>query len=409
MNGFTTKALHAPRPKADPFGALRMAVYDNAAFEFESAEAIEATFTGQKPGHTYTRASNPTVEELENKVKLLSGAHGVVATASGMAAITTAIFALVRSGENIVTTDRLFGHTLSFFKKTAKNLGIETRFVDVLDPAAVAKACDAKTRVIFFETISNPQLQVADAAALSAVAREKNAVLMADTTMTPIYLFDAKKHGVDVEVISATKYISGGGTTIGGLILDHGLFDWGKLDALRPHFEKAGQNALIAKLKKEVYRNLGPALSPHNAYLQSLGLETMALRIERSCQNALELAKWLGEQPQVKTVNYPGLESSPFYAAAKKQFRHAGAILTFDLASKEAIYRFMNALKLVRRATNINDNKSLIIAPYHTIYAENSPEERLAFDVRPTMLRLSVGIEDIEDLKADISEALQAL
>ncbi len=406
MRGFTTKALHAPRPKADPFGALRMAVYDNAAFEFESAEAIEANFQGRTPGHTYTRASNPTVEEYEQKVKLLSGAHGVVATASGMAAITMAIFALVRSGENIVTTDRLFGHTLSFFQKTAKNLGIEVRFVDLLDAQAVGAACDENTRVIFFETISNPQLQVVDVAALSALAREKGAVLMADTTMTPIYLFDAKAHGVAVEVISATKYISGGGTSIGGLILDHGLFDWGRLDMLRPHFEKVGPNALITKLKKEIYRNIGPALSPHNAYLQSLGLETMALRIEKSCQNALALAEWLGGLEPVKAVHYPGLKSSPFYAIGQKQFRHPGAILTFDLASKEAAYAFMNRLKLIRRSTNINDNKSLIIAPFHTIYAENSPEERLAFDVRPTMLRLSVGIEDVEDLKADILDAL---
>lgn len=406
MRGFTTRALHVPKAKRDVHGALRTPVYDNAAFEFENSDEIAQVSLGRALGHVYSRSSNPTVEDLEQRLKNLTGALGVLALGSGMAAISTAILTLARAGDNVVTTDRLFGHTLSLFQKTLPSFGIEVRFVDVMDSLAVEHACDETTKLLFLETISNPQLQVADLEALSKVVHAKGIPLVVDTTMTPPYLLEAKRLGVDIEVLSSTKFISGGGTSVGGVLIDHGLFEWKSLPSLAPYYAKAGPMAFLYKARKEVFQNLGPSLSPHNAYLQSLGLETMALRIERSCQNAQELAHWLLSIPQVKCVNHPSLPDSPFYAIAKRQFRYAGSILTFELESKEASYRFMDALKLIRRATNIHDNKSLILSPYHVIYALNSHEERLKLEISPAMMRLSVGIEEIEDLKEDILQAL---
>lgn len=404
--GFTTKALHAKPAHKDQYGAMRFPIYQCSAFEFEKAEDLEAVFKGQKAGHVYTRSSNPSIEEFELKVKAISGAFGVIATATGMAAISNALFALVKSGDNIITTQYLFGNTLSLFQTLFSDFGVEVRYVDVCNMEDVRANIDSKTRLLFCESISNPQLIVPDFAAIKSVLKQHNIPLMLDTTMTPWNIFDAKKHGADIEIISATKYISGGGHVLGGLIVDNGTFNWKNHANLEPFFKKFGPFAFMARLRKETFRNLGASLTAQSAYLLSLGLETLDLRVQRSCSNALAVAKHLQNKTEVVSVDYPFLENSRAYANASKQFSGGGAIVTFSLENKERAYAFLNALAIIKRGTNVQDNKSLAIAPYHTIYAEYSDEQKASYELNEGMIRLSVGIEDLEDLLADIDQAL---
>lgn len=404
--GFTTKALHTRPTHKDPYGAMRFPIYQSSAFEFEHAEDLEAVFKGQKMGHVYTRSSNPSIEAYEQTIRSISGAFGVIATATGMAAISNALFALLKSGDNIITTKYLFGNTLSLFQTLLSDFGVEVRYVDVNHLEEIRSNIDDKTRLLFCESISNPQLIVPDFGAIKAVLSEKNVPLIVDTTMTPWNIFDAKAHGVDIEIISATKYLSGGGHVLGGLIVDNGIFNWKQHATLEPYYKKFGPNAFMARLRKETFRNLGSTLSAQSAYLLCLGLETLDLRVGRSCQNALSVAKHLQNKAQIIRVDYPLLETSSSYENASKQFSGGGAIVTFSLENKEKAYAFLNALKLIRRGTNIQDNKSLAIAPYHTIYAEYSEEQRHSYQLTQGMIRLSVGIEDIEDLLEDIDQAL---
>ncbi|MDR0408058.1 MAG: aminotransferase class V-fold PLP-dependent enzyme [Campylobacteraceae bacterium] len=406
MRGFITKALHMTKQKRDIHGALRMPIYENAAYEFDSSAEFSDVSLGKIAKHVYSRSSNPTVEDFELHVKSLTNALGVLALSSGMAAIANTVLTLVKAGENVITTKHLFGHTLTFFQKTLPNMGINVKFVNVLSEEEVINAFDENTRVLFLETISNPQLEISDLKKLSDISHSRNVPFVADTTMTPFYIFDARKFGVDIEVLSSTKFISGGGTSVGGLVIDHGIFDWGKSELLKDYYKKAGHFAFLYKARKEIFQGLGAVLSPHNAYLQTLGLETMALRIDRACQNALELALWLQNKKEMTGINYPFLENSPFCKLAKKQFKYGGSILTFEVESQEAAYKFMDNLKIIRRATNLHDNKTLIVSPYHVIYPFNSHEEKMELNIKPNMMRLSVGIENIEDIKEDISQAL---
>jgi O-acetylhomoserine (thiol)-lyase len=272
---------------------------------------------------------------------------------------------------------------------------------------SVEAAIDASVKVIFIETITNPQMEVADITALAEIAKRHGVLLIVDTTLTPPYVFNAAAHGVNIEVLSTTKFVSGGATSVGGLIIDHGNFDWSKNKRIAPLYEKHGTLAFNVKLRKEIYRNSGACLSPFNAFLQSVGLETLALRMEHSISNAKALAEWLQKHPKVVEVNYPGLAGSPFYELAQRQFDgKPGSLLTFDLASAEKCFRVMNRLQIAHRATNFNDNKTLVIHPFSTIYVEFPPEKRLTLGIRETMIRLSVGIEDLEDLIADLEQAL---
>lgn len=407
MTGFTTKAIHTPFLKKDTHGSLRMPVYDTAAFEFETAEEIESAFLGRKASHTYSRITNPTVEHLEQQIKNVTNAFAVCAVASGMAAISNLIMSITGQGDNIITSKHIFGNTYSLFEKTFVPFGLEIRYADFSDPITINKLIDKKTRAIFFETITNPQLEVADVKALSKITREYKVLLIGDTTVTPLYLFKSRDFGVDIEVISGTKYISGGATTVGGVIIDNGTYDWSYNPKLKADAKKYGQFTLVSKLKREVCRNTGACLSPHNAYLQSLGMETLALRIERSSANALYLAEFMSKHSKILRVNYPGLLDSQFYTIALLQFNgYFGALLTFDLGSKETCFSFLNRLKLIRRATNINDNKTLALHPASTIFCEYSPELKSEMGISENMIRLSVGIEDKEDLAVDINQAL---
>jgi O-acetylhomoserine (thiol)-lyase len=408
--GFTTRSLNIPFPKDDPHKALQMPVYGAQAFEFETSEKIAANFRGEYIAHVYSRSSNPTVEYFEVKLRELTGAHAALAVSSGMAAISNAILAIAKSGDNIISGNHLFGHTYALFTQTLPDLGIETRFSHFQKVADIISLIDGKTRAIFFETVTNPQLEIADIEMLAEVANLHNLVLIADSTLTPPNVFEARKHGVHVEVMSTTKYISGGATSFGGAILDYSTYDWENNPAVSTYVPKFGSNALLARLRKNIYRNTGGSMTAQTASFQISGLDLLELRVGRCYQNCVAIGNFLKENSKVARVDYPGLSDSAGYHNAKIYFGGIpGTIMTFDLESEAACFAFMNRLKIIRRATNLNDNKTLIIHPWSTIYAEFPEEVRVAMDIHPTMMRLSVGIEDAADLIEDIERAFTDL
>jgi O-acetylhomoserine (thiol)-lyase len=405
--GFTTRSLNVPFPKADPHRALQMPVYGAQAFEFDTAEQIAANFRGEYVAHVYSRSSNPTVEYFEVKLRELTGAHIVLAVSSGMAAIADALFAVAKAGDNIIAGHHLFGHTYALLQQTLPGLGIESRFSPLQDELAIEKLIDQNTRAIFFETVTNPQLEIPDIEMLAGIAMRHNLLLIADSTLTPPNVFEARKHGVHIEVMSTTKYISGGGTSFGGAIIDLGTYDWSLNPATAPYAVKFGRNALIARLRKNIYRNTGGSMTAQTAVQQIAGLDLLELRVSRCHQNCLSVGSFLQSHPKVTAVGYPGLPGSGLYERSLRYFGGIpGTIMTFDLESEAACFAFMNRLKIIRRATNLNDNKSLIIHPWSTIYAEFPEEERILMNIRPTMMRLSAGIEEAGDLIDDISAAL---
>lgn len=406
--GFTTTALNVPFSKKDPHNSLQMPLYESVAFEFDSAEQIEANFKGEYIAHVYSRSTSPTVEYFEMKLKSLTESNGVVAVSSGMAAISNTILAITKADDNIISSNQLFGHTLALFKQTFAGHGLETRFSSLKSEKEIDGLIDEKTRAIFFETVTNPQLEIVDIEMLAKIAKKHNLLLIADSTITPPNVFRAVKFGVNIEVVSTTKYISGGATSFGGAIIDHGNYDW----KLNPNFskytEKFEGNAFIAKIKKNIYRNTGGSMAPQTARFQIQGLDILELRVDKCYQNCIVLGEYLKSNSKVKSVVYPGLESSKNFNLAKKYFKGVpGTIMTFDLESKEACFVFMNKLHIIRRATNLNDNKSLIIHPHSTIYVEFSEEERQKIGISDTMMRLSVGIENVADLIEDIKQALK--
>lgn len=406
-NSFEAELLHTPFDKEDAYHSLSMPVYNTAAYEFDTAEAMEEAFCGRTADHAYSRITNPTVQYFEKRIQTITGALSVTALNSGMAAISNIFFTLAQAGANIVTSAHLFGNTYSFFKSTLAAFGVEVRFCDLTNPEAVRAQVDENTCAIFLEVITNPQLEVADLKVLSGIAHQMGAPLIADTTVVPFHIFHANEFGVDIEIVSSTKYISGGATSLGGLILDYGTFDWRNLKKLRSMTDQFGTSTFTAKLRKEIHRNLGAYMTPQVAYMQTLGIETMEVRYARQAATCLQLAQRLQTLPQVEAVNYTGLESNPFYQLSMKQFgAYPGAMLTFDLASRETCFRFMNRLQLIRRATNLFDNKTLAIHPASTIYGSFTEEQRQSMDVSPKTIRLSVGLESAEDLLTDISQAL---
>jgi O-acetylhomoserine (thiol)-lyase len=410
VTGFATNSVHGAQLKGDIHGSLRTPVYDTVAFEFKNADDINQAFAGRKPAHAYSRISNPTVENFEQRIRLISGGSAAIAVSSGMAAISNVILTLAGAGTNIVTSKHLFGNTLSLFERTLKPWGLEVRYVDMSRPAEIQKSIDENTRAVFLESITNPQLEVADFKAISKITAQESVPLIVDGTVTTPYLFRSKDFGVDIEVLSSTKYISGGATSIGGVIIDNGNFDWRKSPRLKDWANKMGPLALLGALRREVFRNVGSCLAPHHAYLHSLGLETLSLRIDKSCSNALELAEFIQGHEKIVSVNYPGLPESEFHEIATKQFgKSYGGILTFNLESREACFALLNNLNLIKRATNVNDNKTLILHPASTIFCEYPDSTLNDIGVGQTLIRLSVGIEDIEDLKNDLEQGLASL
>ncbi|AJE02783.1 O-acetylhomoserine aminocarboxypropyltransferase/cysteine synthase family protein [Geobacter pickeringii] len=392
-----------------PAGATTVPIVQSSSFAHDTAEDLEDIFRGRQVGHVYTRINNPTTESLERRLTLLEGGISAIATSSGMAAITLAVLTIVRSGDEILSSASLFGGTFSLFRDTLSNYGIATRFVDPSDLGAMRAAVTERTRLIFVETMGNPRLDVPDLAALAEIAREAGVPLVVDATVTTPVLGRVKELGADIVVHSTSKYINGTGSAIGGAIIDCGTFDWKR--ASYPHFEpfvkKFRQFAFTARARKLIHKDLGACPAPMNSYLFSEGIETMALRMERHCANAQRLAEFLAAHPTVAWVNYPGLASSPWHETAKAQFGgRYGALLTFGLADKGAAFRCIDGLRLAKNLANIGDAKTLVIHPASTICADFGPEEKALMGVSEEMIRVSVGIEAIDDIIEDFGEAL---
>ncbi len=403
-----SKLLHTAYAKPDAYNALSMPVYHSAAFEFDSAEQMELAFTGKAADHTYSRITNPTVQYFEDRVKTITGAFSVTALNSGMAAISNAIITLAKSGSNIVTSRHLFGNTYSLFASTLEAFGVEIRFCNLTNVDEVEAHIDANTCAVFLEIITNPQMEVVDLKAISAVAKQKGVPVIADTTIVPFCSFKAKDFGVNIEIVSSTKYISGGATSLGGLIIDYCNFDWLSSPKLHVMAKEFGPAAFTAKLRKEIHRNLGSYMTPHAAYMQTLGLETLTLRYERATSTCKQLVDRLEKLPEIESVNYTGLSSNKFHNLSKEQFgSRPGAMFTFNLSSREACFSFMNKLKLIKRATNLFDNKTLAIHPASTIFGTFTPDVRREMNVSDKTIRISVGLEDAEDLFLDIKHAVK--
>lgn len=386
-----TIAINSPYARPDAYGSLAMPVYHNVAYEFADAQEMSDAFCGRLKAPNYARVENPTVTNLERRVRQLTGANHVTAYNSGMAAISNALLAVSAQGKNIVTSRHLFGNTIALITNTLLRFGVKPRLRDLTNLEAVESAVDENTCCVFLEIITNPQQEVADLQALADIAHRKGVPLIADSTIIPFTETALKELGVDIEVVSSTKYISGGGASLGGLIIDYGNF---------PQINQ--------RLKAELLYNLGAYMTPDTAYMQTLGLETLDVRYHRQAENARQLAEALQHVDGIRSVNYVGLKDNPYHELARRQFGPtAGAMLTIDLESKEACYQFLNRLRVIHRATNLFDNRTLAIHPASTIFGLFPERQLEQMDVRQTTIRISVGLEAVEDLVADIHQALQ--
>lgn len=406
---FNTSLLHGNIESEKRTGATLTPIYQSNAFEQESAEKLEKIFLNKAPGFSYTRINNPTVASFEERITLLEGGIATVACASGMAAIFNAIVNVVNSGDEIIASSGIFGGTIGLFNDL-ENLGIQTKYVNEMTVDELEKNVTEKTKVIFAETIGNPKLDVIDIEKISQFTKEKNILFIVDNTVATAYLVKPIELGADVVINSSSKYINGSGNSISGVITDSGKFKWDedRYPAMKK-YKKMGPFAYIAKLRDALFRNTGACLSPFNAYLNSLGLETLGLRMERSCSNAYKLAKWFEGNEKIVSVNYPGLENSPYNNIAKKHFKNGyGAMVTIRVGSKEKAFSIINNLKYALRVSNIGDTKTLVIHPHSTIYSHSDEEEKERAGVYDDLIRISVGIEDIEDLIEDFNQAINA-
>ena len=387
-----TQAIHQPYKRRDAYDALSMPIYNAVAFEFDNAKVMADAFCGRIDAPDYSRVENPTVTNLEQRVKALTGAENVIALNSGMAAISNTLLSVVEQGKNVITSRHLFGNTYSLLTSTLSRLGVEARLCDLTDVEAVERLIDDNTSCLFLEIMTNPQLEVVDVRALAEIAHRHSIPVIADTTLIPFTQFSAKDLGIDLEVVSSTKYISGGATSLGGLVIDYGTF---------PSIGK--------RLLNEMLFNFGAYMIPQVAYMQTLGLETLDVRYRAQAGNALELAQRLRTLKPISKVNYVGLEDNPYHQLAVNQYGEtAGAMVTIDLESQEACFRMLDNLKLIHRATNLFDNRTLAIHPASTIFGLFTAEERAAMDVQDTTIRLSIGLESVDDLFDDIRQALEA-
>ena len=405
--GFNTGLLHGTNEKY-PQGATQVPIYQSSAFRHDSAEDLEKIFDNKKMGFSYTRINNPTVESFEKRVTMLEDGIGSVACASGMAALTNAFLNILQAGDEIVAACGLYGGTVELFDDL-KPFGISVKYVSENKPEAFEAEITEKTRLIFAETIGNPKLDVTDIQAVAEVAHKYDVPLIVDNTVATPYLIRPLKLGADIVIHSSSKYINGSSDAISGiLVCGKGLkWDPDRYPGLAP-YRKFGPFAYIAKLRNGLFRNTGACLAPQNAFLNNLGLETLGLRMQRQCDNALELARFLQGLGGDIEVNYPGLEESPYHEIAEKQFKNGyGAIVTVRTGSKEKAFSIINSLKIPLIISNIGDTKTLVIHPESTIAAHISDKEKQQSGVFEDLIRISVGIEDIEDLKEDFKQAIE--
>lgn len=418
---FETLALHAGQQPDPATKSRAVPIYQTTSYLFDNADHAANLFNLSEPGNIYTRIMNPTTDVLEQRIAQLEGGVGALAVASGQAAETLAILNILSAGDELLSATSLYGGTYNLFSQTLPRLGITVKFVDPTDPENFRRAITEKTRAIFAETVGNPKLDTLDIAAVAAVAHDAGIPLIIDNTLPSPYLVRPIEHGADIVIHSATKFIGGHGTSIGGIIVDGGKFNWanGKFPAFTEpdpsyhglrYYEALGAQAYIIKARIQLLRDLGPALSPFNAFLLLQGVETLPLRMERHSQNGLAVAKYLQQHPGVAWVNYPGLPEHPSHAlAARYHSGGYGAIIGFGVVGGlEAGKKLIDSVKLFSLLANVGDAKSLIIHPASTTHSQLTSEERTTTGVTDDFIRLSVGIEKIDDIIADLDQALRA-
>lgn len=428
---FETLQLHAGQSPDPTTNSRAVPIYQTTSYVFNSAEHGANLFGLKEFGNIYTRIMNPTTDVFEQRIAALEGGVAALATSSGQAAQFIALNNILQAGDNFVSTSFLYGGSYNQFKVAFKRIGIEARFAKGDSPEAFEKLIDAKTKAIYLETIGNPEFNIPDFEAIAALAQKHGIPLIVDNTFgAGGYLFQPIAHGANIVTASATKWIGGHGTSIGGVIVDAGNFNWG--NGKFPQFsepsegyhglnfwEVFGENnplglpniAFAIRARVEGLRDFGPAISPFNSFLLLQGLETLSLRVQRTVDNALEIGKWLESHPQVSKVNYPGLSSSPYHTLAKKYLKNGfGGVLSFEIkGDKAAASQLINNLQLISHLANVGDAKTLIIQPSATTHQQLSEEEQKAAGVTPTLLRLSIGIEHVEDIKADLQQAIEKL
>jgi len=428
---FETLQLHAGQSPDPTTNSRAVPIYQTTSYVFNSAEHGANLFGLKEFGNIYTRLMNPTTDVFEKRIAALEGGVAAVATSSGQAAQFLALNNILLAGDNFVSTSFLYGGTYNQFKVAFKRLGIETRFAKGDSPEAFEKLIDTKTKAIYLETIGNPEFNIPNFDAIAALARKHDIPLVVDNTFgAGGYLCRPIAHGANIVTSSATKWIGGHGTSIGGIIVDAGNFNWG--NGKFPQFsepsegyhglnfwEVFGENnplglpniAFAIRTRVEGLRDFGPAISPFNSFLLLQGVETLSLRVQRTVENALEVARWLETHPQVSKVNYPGLTSSPYHNLGKKYLNNGfGGVLSFEIkGTKEQTSAFINNLRLISHLANVGDAKTLIIQPSATTHQQLSEAEQVAAGVTPTLLRISVGLEHIDDIKADLQQAFEKI
>lgn len=424
-----TIALHGGQTADPATNSRAVPIYQTTSYVFNSAEHAANLFGLKEFGNIYSRIMNPTTDVLEKRLTELHGGTGALAVASGQAAITFSVLNITRSGQNIVSTSYLYGGTYNLFHYTLERLGIEVRFVDSSDPSSIEAAIDDNTRLVYTESIGNPKNNVDDYQAIADVAHKNGIPFILDNTVSPPPLFNPFDYGVDIAVYSLTKFIGGHGTSIGGAIVDSGKFNWdnGKFPEITepdPSYHGISywgafglhENAVvpgiayIIKARVQLLRDIGATISPFNAFQFIQGIETLPIRLRAHVENALEVAKWLESHPSVTWVNYPGLLSHPNYENAKKYFPNGqGAIIGFGIkGGREAAIKLIDSVKLFSHVANIGDAKSLIIHPASTTHQQLTPEEQVSTGVTDDFVRLSIGLENIDDILADLDQAIKA-
>ena len=404
--GFTTAILHSDRRGGVEHGAVIKPLHLSVAYGYRDANELAAVFQGRQSGYAYGRQGNPTTAALEAKITAMEGGVATACFATGMAAIGAIGVALLKAGDHVVSSSFLFGNTNSLFG-TLEDHGVAVSFVDATDAGNVERALTSRTRLVFVETIANPRTQVADLTRIGELCRRKGVLYVVDNTMTSPWLFQPRTVGAGLVVNALTKYIGGHGNALGGALTDTGAFDWTAYPNIAEPY-RAQKPPLwgITQLRKKGLRDFGATLTAEQAHHLATGAETLALRLDRQCANAQALAEWLARHPKVAAVHYPGLSSHPQHSLARELFRAPGALFSFELAAGVDTFAVLNRLDVVVLSSNLGDNRTLAIPVAHTIYWEMGPQRRAEMGIADSLIRVSVGIEDFEDLRDDFARAL---
>ena len=407
MRGFTTSIVHSDRQGGVEHGSLQKPIHATVAYGYEDAQDLADVFQGKSAGYSYARQVNPTVTALETKINTMEQGVATVCFGTGMAAIGTLLFALLRKGDHFVSSAFLFGNTNSLFQ-TFGLQGVEVTFVDATQTDAVAAALRPETRLVFVETIANPRTQVTDLKGIGALCRERGLIYVVDNTLTSPYLFRPVDVDASLIVNSLTKYIGGHGNALGGAVTETGRFDWAAFPNILGTYRKGDSSKwAVTQIRKKGLRDFGAALGPEAAHHLGVGAETLALRMERQCANARTLVEFLAAHDKVAKVYYPGLAGHPQHVRALELFRHPGALFSFELAADLDAFAFLNRLQVIVKSSNVGDNRTLAIPVAHTIYFEMGAERRASMGIADSLIRISTGIEDIDDLLADFQQALR--